>query len=153
MLAMNGTQPTSDPSRPPRRRDQLGLLAVAVGGLLVGWSYWLYHDGHRGGLIEIDRADPLVARYQVDINRADWPEIIQLPGLGETMARRLLADRAANGPFLDLDDLVRVHGIGPLTLEKVRPYLIPIPKDTDWAAVEPLDQSPARRGKPILPSL
>ena len=110
---------------------------MLVGSLLVmSLCYWWYLGGHRGQLIEIDRASPLVAKFQVDINQANWPEIIQLPGLGETLALRILANRLKQGPFHDLDDLVRVHGIGPKTLEKIRPYLLPIPKETDWAATE-----------------
>jgi competence protein ComEA len=98
--------------------------------------YWGYLGGHRGGLIEIERATPRQAKFLVDINRTDWPEILQLPGLGETLAQRVLAERQDRGPFLDVDDLVRVNGIGPKTLEKLRPYLLPIPKDTDWAELE-----------------
>jgi len=117
-------------------RDQGSLWVLAASLLVMTWSYWWYHGGQQGSLIDIDRASPLEARFQVDINRADWPEIIQLPGLGETLARRVLSERQENGPFRDLEDLVRVHGIGPKTLERIRPYLLPIPKDTDWAAVE-----------------
>ncbi len=87
-------------------------------------------------MIEIERAAPLQAKFLVDINRAEWPEIIQLPGLGEVLAQRVLAERRDNGPFLDVDDLVRVDGIGVKTLEKIRPFLLPIPKDTEWAAAE-----------------
>lgn len=98
--------------------------------------YWWALGGPRGQMIEIDRASPLQAKFQVDINQADWPEIIQLPGLGEILAQRVLAERHKNGPFRDLDDLVRVDGIGVKTLAKIRPYLLPIPLETDWAAVE-----------------
>jgi competence protein ComEA len=62
--------------------------------------------------------------------------MIQLPAIGETLARRVISERNENGPFHDLDDLTRVRGIGLRTLEKIRPYLLPIPKDTDWAALE-----------------
>ncbi|MCG8448213.1 MAG: helix-hairpin-helix domain-containing protein, partial [Pirellulales bacterium] len=89
-----------------------------------------------GELIEIGRASPLEVRYQVDVNRADWPEIIQLPGLGKTLAERIITERNENGPFQAIDDLVRVNGIGPKTLEKIRPYLLPIPDEKDWAVVE-----------------
>jgi competence protein ComEA len=117
-------------------RDQGSLLALAASLLVLMACYWLYRGGQRGELILIDRAPPLQARFQVDINRADWPEMIQLPGIGETLARRVIVERTKNGPFLDLDELTRVRGIGLRTLERVRPYLLPIPKDTDWAAVE-----------------
>lgn len=120
------------------RRDRQSLL-VLVGCLLVLMGcYWWYRTIHHKDLIVIDRAEPLSAEFLVDVNRADWPELIQLPGLGETLSRRILTDRQENGPYHDLDDLVRVNGIGGKTLERIRPYLIPIPKDSDWAASESL---------------
>jgi competence protein ComEA len=139
---MSQTQPTNDEQSTEKRsrpwitlRDQGSLLALAASLLVLMACYWLYRGGQRGELILIDRAPPLQARFQVDINRADWPEMIQLPGIGETLARRVIVERTQNGPFLDLDELTRVRGIGLRTLERVRPYLLPIAKDTDWAAV------------------
>ena len=61
-------------------RDQGSLLALAVSLLVLLASYWLYRGGHRGELIHIDRAPPLEAKFLVDLNRANWPELIQLPG-------------------------------------------------------------------------
>ncbi len=133
----NDEPPAEKGSRPwITLRDQGSLLALAASLLVLMACYWLYRGGQRGELIQIDRASPLQARFQVDINRADWPEMIQLPGIGETLARRVIVERTENGPFLDLDELTRVRGIGLRTLERVRPYLLPIPKDTDWAALE-----------------
>ena len=136
---MPAKQPANhEPSRQPwiRSRDQGSVFALVASGFLLTVCYWFYHGGHRGGLVEIDRADPLEADFLVDVNRATWPEIIQLPGLGEVLAQRVITEREQNGPFRDVDDLVRVDGIGVKTLEKIRPYLLPIPKDTDWADVE-----------------
>ncbi len=112
------------------------LLFLVSSCLLALAGYWLYLGGHRGQLIVIDRADPLSAKYLVDINRADWSEMIQLPGVGETLAQRIIDDRRERGPFRDLEELDRVDGIGLRTLERIRPYLLPIPKDTDWAGLE-----------------
>ena len=47
--------------------------------------------------------------------------------LGETLAKRIVSDREQNGPFRDFDDLRRVRGIGPRTLERLTPYLQPLP--------------------------
>jgi len=132
-------QPTAEKNSPrlwidPHDRENLWVLVSSA--LVMTVCYWAYLGGHRGQLIEIERATPLDAKFLVDINRADWPEILQLPGLGEILAQRILADRRNKGPFLDLDDLVRVDGIGVKTLEKIRPYLLPIPKDTNWAELE-----------------
>lgn len=49
----------------------------------------------------------------VNVNRADAAELEALPGIGAVLAERIVADRAANGPFAALADLERVSGIGP----------------------------------------
>ena len=83
------------------------LVLVALGS--VG-SYWLAHGGATGRLIEIERAPRKRAQFQVDINEALWPELSQLPGVGETLARRIVESRAADGRFADLDELLRMRG-------------------------------------------
>ena len=120
-----------DPSPPPRwllrRADQAAVAALVVAAVAATAGWWTAHGGWRGRLIEIDRADPLMARYEVDINAADWPELMQLPGVGPTLAHRIVQSREAVGPFADNDDLRRVRGIGPKTLDQIRPYLRPTP--------------------------
>jgi competence protein ComEA len=115
-------------------RDQQTLAALLAGALALLAAAWWRHGGHRGGLVEIDRAPPLVARFQVDVNRADWPELIQLPGVGEVLAQRLIAERQQNGDFRNFEDLARVRGLGPRTLDRIKPYLLPIPAEQDVAS-------------------
>ena len=55
----------------------------------------------------------------IDINTASESELTRLPGVGATLARRLVDAR----PFTSVDDLRRVKGIGAKTLENVRPYV------------------------------
>jgi competence protein ComEA len=117
-----------------RPGDQRTLAALLAGGLALLAAAWCRHGGHRSGLVDIDRAAPLVAKFQVDVNRADWPELIQLPGVGEVLAQRLIAERQQNGAFQNLDDLARVRGIGPRTLERIKPYLLSIPAEQDVAS-------------------
>jgi competence protein ComEA len=110
-----------------RRMDQAVVAGLVLFALVGMGVYWFVQGGPRGELIEIDRAAPRTARYLVDINKAEWFEFAELPDVGETLARRIVESRAAAGPFGDHDDLRRVRGIGPLTLEKLRPYLVPMP--------------------------
>jgi competence protein ComEA len=127
---------TSEEPKPPndflRPREQKPVAVLAAGALALLAAMWWRHGGHRGGIVDIDRAPPLVARFQVDVNRAYWPELIQLPGIGPTLAQRLVDERAQNGAFRNFEDLSRVSGIGPRTLERIRPYLLPIPKETEF---------------------
>ena len=124
------------PAEPPpndflRPREQRSVAILAAGALALLAAVWWRHGGHRGEVIDIDRAPPLMAKFQVDVNKADWPELIQLPGIGPTLAQRLVDDREQKGAFRDFEDLSRVSGLGPRTLERIRPYLLPIPKDSD----------------------
>lgn len=66
-------------------------------------------------------ADP--AGGGIDPNRAGRDQLITLPGIGPALAGRILEDRALNGPYRRADDLLRVRGIGPATLDRLRPLL------------------------------
>ena len=59
---------------------------------------------------------------------------MQLPGIGPTLAKRIVESRQAAGPFADQDDLRRVRGIGPKTMEQIRPYLRPMPDSANVAS-------------------
>ena len=110
-----------------RRLDQVTvavLLSLSWLAIIVGLFVRGYHRGH---LIEIDRGDPSRVEFRVDINQAEWTELSLLPGIGEALARQIVAAREADGPYRDHDALRRVRGIGPKTLEAIRPYLVPVP--------------------------
>ena len=110
-----------------RRVDQAAVAGLALAALAALAVYWHVQGGAAGRLIEIDREPRRKVEFLVDLNRADWPELAQLPEIGENLAKRIVASRREHGPFLDHDDLRRVRGIGPKTLERVRPYLRPMP--------------------------
>lgn len=57
---------------------------------------------------------------RVDINTAEGWLLEALPGIGEVLARRIIDYRIENGPFLDIEDLARVDGIGPALIDKLR---------------------------------
>lgn len=52
------------------------------------------------------------AQRRVNINRASVEELDTLPGVGASIAGRIVADRKENGPFPSPEDLKRVSGIG-----------------------------------------
>jgi predicted flap endonuclease-1-like 5' DNA nuclease len=59
----------------------------------------------------------------IDPNTADLTTLMRLPGVGPVLAQRILEDRAQAGPYARPEDLLRVHGIGPAKLAKLRPHL------------------------------
>ena len=110
-----------------RKADQVSVAVLGAAALVALGAYWFAVGGHRGELIEIDRAAPLRVPFLVDVNSADWAELAELPGVGETLAQRIVQSRQEQGPFVDHQQLLRVIGIGPRTLERIEPYLIPLP--------------------------
>jgi competence protein ComEA len=123
--------PTDALIRPRERRTATVLTAGALALMAAGW--WR-HAGDAGGMIDIDRATPLTAKFQVNVNQADWPELMQLPGVGRTLAERLIAEREERGEFQSVEELTRVDGIGPRTIERIRPYLLPIADEAEVAS-------------------
>ena len=113
--------------------DQATVAALVAAALVGMGAYWVAVGGPRGELVEIDRAEPLVARFRVDINEAAWPELAEVPGIGETLARRIIDSRLERGEFADHQDLLRVQGIGPRTLERMKPFLLPMPGRSEVA--------------------
>lgn len=55
----------------------------------------------------------------LDINRASEDELRALPGIGSVLAARIVEARERDGPFVSLDDLRRVRGLGRAKLEKL----------------------------------
>jgi competence protein ComEA len=121
----------SAPSPLLRPRDQTSIAVLVASSLVLLAAGWWRHGGLRGGLVDVDRAPPLMAKFQLDVNRADWPELIQLPGVGRVLAERLIAERERGGEYRSIEDLERVRGIGPRTLERIRPYLLPMPTNAE----------------------
>lgn len=56
----------------------------------------------------------------VNINTAGVSELDTLPGIGPAYANAIINYRTANGPFVRIDDIVKIKGIGPKTFEKLK---------------------------------
>jgi competence ComEA-like helix-hairpin-helix protein len=66
----------------------------------------------------------LLAGLRVPLDRASAADLEAVPGLGPARARAIVADRERHGPLPSVDALVRVAGIGPATMARVRPWLV-----------------------------
>ncbi|MER7581811.1 helix-hairpin-helix domain-containing protein [Kitasatospora sp. NPDC097691] len=66
---------------------------------------------------------PAAPRPPVSLNRATLEQLDTLPGVGPTLAQRILAYRASHGSFRSLDQLRQVSGIGVRTYTELRPLL------------------------------
>jgi competence protein ComEA len=59
----------------------------------------------------------------IDVNTAPVAELMRLPGVGPVLAERI-ADHRNRERFATPDDLRKVKGIGPKTLEAIRPFVV-----------------------------
>ena len=59
----------------------------------------------------------------LNINTASAEELQTLPNIGERMAKRIIDYRTQHGDFASVDALQNVRGIGPKTLEKLKPFI------------------------------
>lgn len=98
-----------------------GLLLVALGVRYVVQTGWF------AGRPQVIEALP-DADFRVDLNTATWQQLYWLPGVGESIAREIVAYREEHGPFASPEDLAKVPHIGPALVEKLRPFVVVNPK-------------------------
>jgi len=129
MAVMSSTRPSS--ARPPderprfwlRRGDQIFVGTLLTASLVLVSIHWLKLSHWGRQPVEVDRLPASQYQYTLDVNDATWVEWAQFEGIGETLAKRIVADRQTRGPFVSVDDVARVKGIGPKRLAEMRPYL------------------------------
>ncbi len=120
------------------RRALLLLLSLGLVGQGVRW--WLLRPdqapgdlrllaelpprspaAHRDSILALAR--PLGPDERVDADRATAAELARLPRIGLALAKRIVADREARGPFGGPAGLDRVPGVGPGLLASLGPHL------------------------------
>jgi competence protein ComEA len=107
---------SAPPPFPKHPQLPLVLLAAAVLVLLAYRGY-----GPRFAARPSDHFPP--ASNTVDLNTADKTELLQIPGVGPSLANAILTHRQAVGRFDRVDDLTNVKGVGPKTLDKLRHWV------------------------------
>ena len=112
---------------------ELAILALGVGIAVLAVStarglQWLWG---RNGVTVIETGDLLPLPARLDVNTAEEHELALLPGIGSRTAAAIAAYRSEHGPFDTFEGLLAVRGIGPKTLERIRPYAMCAPVQPD----------------------
>lgn len=72
------------------------------------------------------------AEHPLNVNTASPEALTALPGIGPALSKRIEAYRSTQRPFQRVDELKRVSGIGPKTLETLRPMIrVTTPPDSE----------------------
>lgn len=78
---------------------------------------WAGNDGSCRARLRLTLGQPL------NLNQATAEELEVLPGIGPSLARRVVEHRLRHGPFARVSDLGQVRGIGARALDRLRPLL------------------------------
>jgi competence ComEA-like helix-hairpin-helix protein len=123
---------------PTERRALFLLLALGLAGQGVRW--WFGRPGEPPGQVELlaalppksplahrdsvlALARPLEPGERIDADRAAAAELARLPRVGLALAKTIVSEREAKGPFGSLERLDRVPGIGPGLLAAIAPHV------------------------------
>ncbi|MHC4321188.1 MAG: ComEA family DNA-binding protein [Planctomycetota bacterium] len=69
---------------------------------------------------EVVDTDPESIKLKINLNRAEWYELIILPGIGEKKARTIVEYRKETGTFNNIEQLCEVNGIGIKTVKRIK---------------------------------
>ena len=64
-----------------------------------------------------------IMSIRISINGADADDLTNLPGIGPSIAHRIVEYRQTHGTFKNLTDLKKVKGIGDKLFKKILPYI------------------------------
>lgn len=116
--------------------ERVGAAVAAAGGLTADADYQAVNmaehitDGQHINIppvTEPTHSGPSTVQptepQRIAINTATAAELEQLPGVGASMAERIVAYRTQHGPFKTLADLDAVSGIGGALLERLQPLV------------------------------
>ena len=98
---------------PLKAEDSIEALIQAAGGTITsadlsGLKLYISEVGEEEG------------PQKINLNRAEVWLLKALPGIGETLAQRIVDYRHQNGPFQNINELIKVEGIGTATYEQIK---------------------------------
>jgi competence protein ComEA len=113
-------------SVPPEWRPRI-VVACLVVALLVGGAFYASRVSEKAPEVVYtasleELAVEVEGSLTININTADEEELDELPQVGPATAEAIIEHRMANGRFESVDDLQEVSGIGPKTIEKIKPF-------------------------------
>jgi len=89
-----------------------------------GEQIYIYPPNKSGSAIRISpQRAKAKATGPIALNRASAKELESLDGIGPVLAARIIAYRNQNGPFLAIDDLMKVSGIGTVKFAQFKEKL------------------------------
>lgn len=97
---------------PLKAEDSIEALIQAAGGTITSANL----SGLKLYIPEGEEEEP----QKINLNRAEVWLLKALPGIGEVKAKAIVAYRQQNGPFQNINELIKVEGVGTTTYEQIK---------------------------------
>lgn len=107
-------------------RPDIQRLFLILALALTSFALATIDFGSRGNVtadVNADDRSPTTG-FRINVNQASATELSLLPQVGPVLAKRIVAEREAHGPFLSVSDLARTTGIGPDRIARLRPLVV-----------------------------
>jgi competence protein ComEA len=86
-------------------------------------AHWIACRGDEGRPRPLNGLELVLLGRPLDLNRATAEDLAAVPGIGPGLAADVVREREERGPFHSPDALRRVRGIGPVRMERARPWV------------------------------
>lgn len=94
------------------------MIVITAAQTIRPTDYKVFHPGTDGKWIM--RTLKTDNNGLIHINTAESEELTELPGIGDSISNRIIAERDENGPFYYAEDLIAVKGIGSVIINNIR---------------------------------
>lgn len=94
-----------------------------LAGIFIGRNTGNYYVALKESKYSAELDVPTTTDFRIDINSATKLELMELQGIGELLAERIIVYREDNGPFSTIDELMNIEGIGEKKLQAVKEWI------------------------------
>ncbi len=89
--------------------------------LSISLSLYIYNNSKKNyGSIEKVKKQEII---KININTAKGEDLIQIPGIGEKLAKSIIEYRNKNGDFESIDELLKIKGIKEKKLNSIKEFI------------------------------
>ena len=96
----------------------LGFVALSGVTLNICFKNAPHLSSFYGNIIENK-----IFNSKLNINSADKEDLLKIKGIGPVLAQRIVDYRTSQGPFLSVDDIIYVKGIGEKKFRQINDFI------------------------------
>lgn len=104
-------------------KKYLHLLGIPI--IILGLTFMIIamRNNIASGISLTQEITNEVQSIAININTASTSDLKNIPGIGDSLAKKIVAYRSENGPFHAVKDLMNVDGIGTEIFDRIAKYL------------------------------